>query len=104
MLKQKQITIGIILPYVWTIVFLSLIIISFVSSQISYVIAVENLILLTFIFSPIIYITGIIISFVTMLKSGVSKNVLLAIVFNFFLFILWFLFRKPFYIEFNMIS
>ena len=104
MLEKKQVTIGIILPYVWTVVFLFLIIISFISSRISYVISAENLVLLTFIFSPVIFLTGIIISLLTMMKSGVSKNVLFAIVLNLFLLIVWFIFSKPFYIEFNMIS
>ncbi|MBN1974457.1 MAG: hypothetical protein JW787_12535 [Sedimentisphaerales bacterium] len=104
MLKQKQVTIGIILPYIWTFVFACLIIISFISRTISFFISAENLILLTFICSPFIYITGIVISFVTMLTSGRSRKVLFAIGFNIVLLSLWFVFRKPFYIEFNIIS
>ncbi len=104
MLKEKQVTFGIILPYVWTFVFLCLILIAFASIKISSVIAAENLILLTFIFSPFIYIGGLTISLFTMLKSGVSKKVLFAIELNAALFIFWFIIRKSFYIEFNMIS
>ncbi|MBN2588499.1 MAG: hypothetical protein JXA96_01450 [Sedimentisphaerales bacterium] len=104
MLKQKHVTIGIILPYVWTIVFLLLIIISYVSNKISSIIAAENLIMLSFFFSPGIYITGITVSLITLFKAGLSKNVLFALVLNSFLLIVWFIFRKSFYIELNMIS
>jgi hypothetical protein len=104
LLEQKQVTFGIILPYIWVFVFICLIMISFVSIKISYVIAAENLILLTFILAPIIFTAGIIISLVTMLKSGLSKSVLFAISFNIVLLIVWFLIRNSFYIEFNMIG
>jgi hypothetical protein len=103
LLEEKQVTFGIILPYVWTFVFACLIIISFINRKVSLFMETDKLILLTFIFSPLIFISGIIISFVTMLKSGLRRNVFFAIVFNIVLFILWFVFRMPFYIEFNMI-
>ena len=104
MIKEKQVTFGIILPYIWMIVFLLLIMISFVSMKISAVIAAENLILLTFIFSPFVYTVGLAISFVTMIKTGLSRNILFAIGLNITLFIIWFIIRKSFYIEFNMIG
>ena len=104
MLKQKQVTIGIILPYVWTIVFLLLIIISYLSSKLSSVIAAQNLILLTFFLSPLVFISGIMISFITIIKSGLSKNTLFAIALNFILLAIWYILSKPFYIELNMIS
>ncbi len=104
LLKQKQVTFGIILPYIWMFVFVCLIMISFVSSKISSVIAAENLIMLTYLFSPIIFIIGIIISLITLFKSGVSKNILVSIILNLILLIIWFIFRKSFYIELNIIS
>lgn len=103
-LKQKQVTFGIILPYIWTIVFLCLILISFASRRFSSIIAAENLILLTFVFSPFIFAGGLIISLFTIFKSGLNKNVIFAIGLNVALFIIWFIIRKPFYIEFNMIG
>ena len=104
LLKKNQVTFGIFLPYIWIIVFLCLILISFASSKISSVIAAENLILLTFVFSPFVYLGGLVISLFTMLKSGQSKNVYFAIVLNVALFIFWYIIRKSFYVEFNMIS
>jgi hypothetical protein len=104
LLKQRQITFGVILPYVWIIVFLGLILLSFASRKISYFIAAENLILLTFVFSPFIYAGGLIISLYTMLKSGLSKSALFAVGLNIALFVFWFLISKSFYIEFNMIN
>lgn len=103
-LKDKQLTFGIILPYVWIFVFFCLIGVSFVSMRISSIIAAENLILLTFILSPVVYTTGIFVSFVTILKSGLNKSVLLGIGFNIALFIVWFLFKKSMYIELNMMG
>ena len=104
LLKKKQVTFGIILPYIWIFIFLCLIFISLISSKINYVISVENLILLTYIFSPLIYIAGLFISVITMLKSGLSKNVLFAIGLNAALLFVWFIFQKSMFIEFNMIS
>ena len=103
-LKDKQLTFGIILPYIWIFMFFCLIGISFVSMRISSIIAAENLILLTFILSPLVYITGIFISFVTMLKSGPGKNLLFGIAFNIVLLIVWFIFKNSMYIELNMIG
>jgi hypothetical protein len=104
LLNQKQVTFGIILPYVWTLVFICLVIISFISVKAGSVIRAENLILLTYIFSPAIFAAGIIISVITMFKSGLSKKVLFALILNIFLLCVWYIFRMPFYIEFNMIS
>jgi len=103
-LQQKQVTFGIILPYVWAVVFACLIMVGFVSRRISSFIDTESLILLTFIFSPVIYASAIIFSGFTMLKSGVSRNVIYAIIFNIALFSIWFIIRRSFYIELNIIS
>jgi hypothetical protein len=104
LLKQQQVTFGIILPYVWTLVFISLVVISFISIKMSFFIRSENLILLTFILSPIVFTVGIIISVITMLKSGLNRNILFAIILNIILLCIWFIYRMSFYIEFNMID
>jgi hypothetical protein len=104
LLTNKYVNFVITLPYVWTIVFILLVIMSYISSDISSIIAAERLIPLTFILSPFIYFAGAVISFIYIRKSGINKNILTAFIFNIVLLILWFFFKNPFYIELNFIS
>ncbi len=104
MLKNKSVNFVITLSYVWTIVFVLLVIMSYMSGNISSIIAAERLIPLTFILSPFIYFSGVIISFLSIKKSGINKNMLAVFIFNIILLILWFFFKTPFIIELNFIS
>lgn len=104
MLNNKSVYFVIILPYVWTIVFVLLVVMSYMSVDISSIIAAERLIPLTFILSPFICFAGAVISFISIKKSGINKNMLAAFIFNIVLLILWFFFKTPFYIELNFIS
>ncbi len=104
MLNNKYVNFVITLSYVWTIVFVLLVIMSYMSGNISSIIAAERLIPLTFILSPFIYFAGAIISFFSIKKSGINKNMLAAFIFNIILLILWFFFKTPFIIELNFIS
>ena len=103
MKEQTQVSIGIIFPSIWTLVFAFLILLSFISTKIPVIISAESLILLTFIFSPFIYLIGLVFSFVRLLKIGLNKDVLFAIVLNVVFFTAWFLIRKSFYIELEFI-
>ena len=102
--ERTQVSIGIVLPVIWTVIFVFLVLVSFVSTKIPVAVSAESLILLTFIFSPLIFIIGFVVSLIRLAYSGINRNVLFAIVLNVILFVVWFIIRKSFYIEVEFIN
>jgi hypothetical protein len=102
--RQNLTLVGIILPIVWVGTVALLILISFISSKVSSIIAAGNLILLTLIFSPLVYISGAIISIIALAASKMKKSPLLATGLNIALLVFWLCFNKFFLMELELIS
>ena len=113
MQKQNLTLIGIILPSVWVGMVVLLILVSFVSIKVNSIISAESLILLTLAFSPVIYLSGTVISIAALAipaapeaqygESKMKKNVLLAAGLNIALLVCWLYFSQSFLMEFELI-
>ena len=104
MQKQNLTFVGIILPSAWVGTAAVLVLFSFISNKVSSIIAAESLILLTLIFSPVVYITGATISIITLVTSKMKKTPLLAAGLNIALLVCWLYFSKSFLMELELIS
>ena len=102
--RQNLTLVGIILPSVWVGTLVFLILISFMSSKISSIIAADSLILLTLIFSPIVCITGATISIIALATSKMKKRPFWATGLNIALLVFWLYFNKSFLMELELIS
>jgi len=102
--RQNLALVWIILPSVWVGMVVFLILMSFVSIEASSIISVENLILLTILFSPVVYITGATISIIALVTSEVKKTAFCAAGLNIVLLVCWLYFYKPFMMELELLS
>jgi len=101
---QNLTVIGVILPTVWVGALVVLILLSFMSSQISSVIAAESLILLTVILLPVVCAVGVLISISVLTKSEDKRKPLLAAGLNIAILVFWLFFSKSFLMELELIS
>jgi hypothetical protein len=102
--QQKLTVVWVILPIVWVGMVASLILLSFISIKASSVISAENLILLTLLFSPIVYIIGAAFSIIAVVTSKMKKTAFLAAGLNIALLAWWLYFSKSFLMEFELLS
>jgi len=112
--RQNLVLVWIILPSVWVGMVVFLILMSFVSIKVSSIIFVENLILLTILFSPVVYITGTVVSIIASVtpaapsaqhgESEVKKTAFCAAGLNIVLLVCWLYFYKPFMMELELLS
>jgi hypothetical protein len=82
----------------------SLVLLSFISTKASSVISAENLILLTLLFSPIVYITGAAFSIIAVVTSKMRKTAFLAVGLNVALLACWLYFSESFLMEFELLG
>ena len=101
---QSLTIVGVILPVVWIGALVVLVLLSFISSQISSVIAAESLILLTLILLPVVCAAGAAISIIALTKSGEKRKPLLAAGLNIAILVFWLFFSKSFLMELELIS
>lgn len=104
MQQQKLTSIEVILPSVWVGMVVFLILLSFVSSKASSIVSAENLILLTLLFSPVVYITGAVLSIIALITSKIKKPALWAAGLNIALLACWIIFSKSFLMEFELLG
>lgn len=89
MKNQKTALVGLILPVLPVVSYASLVLISFANNAVGSIIAVDKLILLTVVLSPVIFILGAIVSIIALFKSeiktaslaGVTLNIVVLLIF-----------------------
>jgi apolipoprotein N-acyltransferase len=107
--------VGIVLPFVWVGMIVLLILVSFVNIKLSSIISAENLILLTLVFSPVIYVAGATLSIIALVTSSsrhrpcrssgkIKKVAFLAAALNIMLLVCWITCSKSFLMEFELLS
>ncbi len=101
--KQKTALIGVTLPFFPVGAFVLLVLLSFVSSTLNSIIAVDKLILLTAVLSPLIYVLCAVVSVTALFKSEMKITASIGIVLNITLLIAYLYFSKAILMEFEFV-
>lgn len=101
--KEKMVLIGIALPLLHVGAFFGLVWLSFIGPWFNPAIAVDKLILLTVAMSPIVYLLGIVVSTIALLKSQTVMIALKGIALNAALLAVLLYFGRSFLVEFQLV-
>jgi hypothetical protein len=101
--NEKTALIGVTLPFFPVGTFVLLVLLSFVSSTLNSIVAVDKLILLTVVLSPLIYVLCAVVSVAALFKSEMKMTASIGIVLNIALLIAYLYFSNAVLMEFEFV-
>ncbi len=103
MKNRKTVFVGLILPVLSIGTLSLLVLLSFINNKVNSVIAVDKLILLTALLSPVIYVLGAIVSITALFKSEMKATALIGVILNIAALLIALYFGGAVLVEFKLV-